>query len=103
REVAPDATTPIWSGEMAVERAHNQRVTTMFPLAQALTPRHPGAYLIEADIRKPRRNSGGDSADDDDDYCCDYGDRGRLTATQWVVDTDLALTSLRGADGIHVI
>ncbi|MBV8167109.1 MAG: hypothetical protein JO021_09975, partial [Alphaproteobacteria bacterium] len=97
REVPSDATTLIWSGEMTVERAHNQRVTTMFPLADVLKPRKPGAYLIEADIRKPRSGNG-----EDEDYYYYDGRGGRQYATQWVIDTDLALTTLRGADGLHV-
>src|SRR5260221_5317655 len=95
REIEPDATTLVWSGEMTVERAHNQRGTTMFPIADVLKPRRSGAYLVEADIRKKK------SSGDDDDYD-DWRDRDRLTARQWVVDPDLALTSLRGADGLHV-
>lgn len=79
----------VWSGPMAIKESRNQTVTSLFPLAQAMGKPEPGAYLLTAQL--PRS---GQNADDEDEY--DY----RMRAAQWVVHSDLGLTSFRGADGL---
>ncbi|HYM30973.1 MAG TPA: alpha-2-macroglobulin, partial [Candidatus Cybelea sp.] len=87
----PDSSVaaPVWTGEMPIASVHNERVTTIIPLADVIKTRRPGAYIVTA---KKFAESG--SGDDDDDRSG--------VAVQWVVDTDLALTAMRGADGLHV-
>ncbi|MBN9524848.1 MAG: alpha-2-macroglobulin family protein [Alphaproteobacteria bacterium] len=84
----------VWQGTMKVDRRRNETVSTIFPLGQALPQRQPGAYVVVArDAKAPER--------DPDDYsCCDDEDS---TSVLWVIDTDIALTTLRGTDGMTVV
>jgi uncharacterized protein YfaS (alpha-2-macroglobulin family) len=77
---------PVWEGDLAVKGARNEKVTTAFPLAQVLPHRLPGAYRISLFAKDP------DSR----------GEGRRIVGERWVFDTDLMLTTLRGADGLHV-
>lgn len=75
----------IWQGQMPVERILNREVTTGLPVDEVLTAPEPGVYLVVATIH-----------DDDNEYY--YDDR----ATQWVIISDIGLTSFVGDDGLHV-
>lgn len=75
----------VWQGQMPVERTLNREVTTGLPVDEILADPEPGVYLVVATVN-----------DDDDDYY--YDDR----ATQWVILSDVGLTSFMGADGLHV-
>ena len=80
----------IWKGTMDILDTPNQTVTTVFPLRKALKDRTPGVYLVTArDTAK--RDGVGDNGDD-------WAGR----ASQWVVETDLGLTSYRGEGGLSV-
>ena len=81
--------SPIWSGEMRIAAVHNQRVTTLLPIARLISPRRPGAYLVTAT-----------SAAAEQSAISHYRQHGSVT--QWVIDTDLALTTMQGADGLSV-
>lgn len=84
----------VWQGTMKVDRRRNETVSTIFPLAQALPQRQPGAYVVVArDAKTPE-------TDPDDYSCCSDGDD---SAVLWVIDTDIALTTLRGTDGMTVV
>lgn len=80
----------LWQGEMDVTSKANETVTTLFPLAQVLKDKKPGAYILVADnaAQKQATNS-------DEDYA-------HSQAVQWVIDSDLALTTFEGADGLNV-
>ncbi|MCA1909018.1 MAG: alpha-2-macroglobulin family protein [Magnetospirillum sp.] len=78
----------VWSGPMAIKESRNQTVTSLFPLVQAMGKPEPGVYLLTAQL--PR--SGLDAEDEYYDY--------RGHAAQWVVHSDLGLTSFRGGDGL---
>lgn len=78
----------IWHGRMPVERIENREVVTGIPIDEVLVSPLPGVYLVVASV--PR-------ADEDEyDYYYDY------RATQWVIISDLGLTTFMGADGLHV-
>lgn len=77
----------IWTGQMPVERLENREVTTGVPVDEVLVDPLPGVYLVIASI--PREG-------DEYDYYYDY------RATQWVIISDIGLTSFMGADGLHV-
>ncbi|CAA6604166.1 conserved exported hypothetical protein [Rhodospirillaceae bacterium LM-1] len=79
----------VWSGDMQVERRPNERVTTAFPLSEVLKERKPGAYVLVAENANQNARS-------NNDYWSGK-------AAQWVIDTDVALTALSGADGLHVM
>jgi uncharacterized protein YfaS (alpha-2-macroglobulin family) len=81
----------VWSGTMAVQNVRNGEVITLIPIHDLLKGKKPGAYvLLASDAAKKK------SADDGDDY-----ESGKL-ATQWVVDSDIAVTSFQGASGLSV-
>ena len=72
----------VWSGGMPVSGAKNQAHVTLFPLLQALGAKtKPGVYIVVAQSK------------DGDEY--DW-------TARWLVLSDLALTSMRGVDGLSV-
>lgn len=74
----------IWQGEMDVASDLNQRVTTSFAVGDVLKKTAPGIYAV---IAEPA---------DADPAAWD------ARATQWLVISDLGLTSLQGTDGLYV-
>jgi uncharacterized protein YfaS (alpha-2-macroglobulin family) len=87
--------TSLWKGELETAGRANETVTTLFPLRQAVPQRKPGIYVIVAENAADRRAAA--TSDDDEDHY-DY----RPKAIQWVVETDIGLTSFSGADGLHI-
>ncbi len=87
---------PVWSGEMEVQGPHNATLHTAFPLAQAVTDRQPGAYLIVA------ANAAGLTPRTRDTKFLWQRTEDYHFAVQWVVVTDIALTSVTASDGLHV-
>ncbi|MCC6917706.1 MAG: alpha-2-macroglobulin family protein [Alphaproteobacteria bacterium] len=77
----------VWSGEMAVANVKNQAVTTSFAITDALPAMKPGVYLILA--KDKNRKEG------DDEYWTPM-------AGQWIINTDIALTSFKAYDGLTV-
>ncbi|MEX0340563.1 MAG: alpha-2-macroglobulin family protein [Arenibacterium sp.] len=78
-EIAQD----VWTGTAEVQNALNQDVTTRLPLGEAIADQPPGIYALSARI------PGADPYDEP-------------SATQWFVLSDLGLSSMSGADGLHV-
>ncbi len=76
----------VWTGEMAIAGSRNETVRTLFPIRQALPKRENGVYLVAAE----------NAADEEKDAYA------RLSASQWIIESDLALTSFSGADGLRV-
>jgi len=79
--------TLIWQGEMDIAAISNEAVVTNFPIAEVLGDAGAGAYLVLAEDATESEAS--------DDYW-------RGTAAQWVVETDLGLTTFMGEDGLNV-
>ncbi|MDE2183938.1 MAG: alpha-2-macroglobulin family protein [Alphaproteobacteria bacterium] len=80
----------VWSGTMDVNNVKNDTVVTLIPIHDLLKNRKPGAYvLIASDANKK-------STSEDEDY-----ESGEM-AVQWVVDSDMALTTFSGAGGLTV-
>lgn len=97
KEVADDEGRKVWSGTMPVSGPRNDAVTSLFPLAEAIGKAEPGAYLVMAknpDASRHDEDGGYYYSGEDGEY--DY----RQHAAQWVVQTDLGLTSFNGADGL---
>ncbi|MDE2133460.1 MAG: alpha-2-macroglobulin family protein [Alphaproteobacteria bacterium] len=82
----------IWSGTMDVNNIKNDSVVTLIPIHDILKNRKPGAYVLIASDANKKGN--GDSEDEDSSS----GE----TAVQWVVDSDIALTTFNGAGGLTV-
>jgi uncharacterized protein YfaS (alpha-2-macroglobulin family) len=78
-----------WSGTMDVANVKNDSVVTLIPIRTILKDKKPGAYvLIARDAAKGESDAGGD----------DSAER----AAQWVIDSDIALTTFQGASGLAV-
>ncbi len=73
----------IWEGTLDVEQKLNKDVITAFPVQKAIPDLKSGVYVMIADAQnKPR-----------DDW--------KQKATQWFIVSDLGLSGLIGADGVH--
>jgi uncharacterized protein YfaS (alpha-2-macroglobulin family) len=72
----------LWRGEMDVALEPNKRVVTSVPIDQLLKSTVPGIYIITA-------------------AAADRGDDWSALATQWLVITDIGLTTMSGSDGLH--
>ena len=79
----------VWSGSMDVVSTLNKDVVTDFPLLDAVGKLRPGVYLVTA---RPWRGSTAPDNQDDDSAA---------VATQWMVVSDLGLSTLSGDDGLH--
>ena len=82
--IAQESGELIWTGTVAVQPERNKRVTTLIPIADMVPAIAPGVYVLIAE----RADGGGDQ----------YG----YKATQWLVVTDLGLTTMSGADGLNI-
>ncbi len=81
----------VWQGTMAVDAVRNEEVTTVFPIRQAIEEEKPGIFMVIAEDAADREAVG------------DRWDRYyRGKAAQWVIDSDIGLTTFKGADGLHV-
>ncbi|MDR3527324.1 MAG: hypothetical protein P4L57_08585, partial [Rhizomicrobium sp.] len=82
----------VWQGTMDVANIKNDTVVTLIPIESLLKNRKPGAYvLIASDAAKKKEKVG-----DEEEY-----DSNEM-AVQWVVDSDMALTTFKGASGLSV-
>ena len=74
--------TLVWSGSMAVDNVKNDSVTTLIPIHDLLKGKKPGAYvLVASDAAKKKDENNSEQM-----------------AAQWVVDSDMALTSFTSAN-----
>ena len=77
----------VWSGTMKVENVKNLPVTTTFAIGDALPAMKPGVYLV---LAKDKASEGSQ-----DEYWTPM-------AGQWIINTDVALTTFRAYDGLTV-
>ncbi|HRJ68992.1 MAG TPA: alpha-2-macroglobulin [Beijerinckiaceae bacterium] len=84
----------IWSGTLDIKSEQNKDITTAFPVLEAVGKLEPGVYVMTAWPESLNARSSGSGNGDDDDY----SDR----STQWFVVSDLGLTAVSAADGVHV-
>lgn len=85
-QYANEQGAPVWSGEMTIANVKNQAVTTTFALTDALPNMKPGVYLV---LAKDKAREG-----KTDDWDPEAG--------QWIINTDIALTSFKAYDGLTV-
>ncbi len=78
-----DVAEEVWTGVGDVQNELNRTMTTRLPMGNVLADQPPGIYALSARVNGREL----------------YDDPG---ATQWFVLTDLGLTTLQGADGLHV-
>jgi alpha-2-macroglobulin len=82
--IAADSGQKIWSGALSAEVKSNEEVTTSFPLNEALKNRAPGVYVMVAAPAGARADSW------------------ESKATQWLLVSDLGLTTLSNQAGLSV-
>lgn len=82
--LADQAGELVWQGELAIDAKPNREITTAIPVEELLQNTQPGIYVITA---APA-----------DDSSAPHDNR----ATQWLVVSDLGLSTFTGADGLHV-
>ncbi len=95
KQLAEDEGTLVWRGDMTVQNKPNEKSVTAFPLRDVVKPWVPGVYFVAAwnaadgnpDLAK----------DDESDSNYDF-----KAAGQWIVDSDMGLTTFQGSDGMHV-
>jgi len=83
-----------WKGTMEVRNVTNQPVTTAFPIRETVQDWKPGTYFVvawNAAQPPPTSYEEGES----------QGGNGSATG-MWVMDTDIALTTFSGDDGLNV-
>ena len=82
----------LWTGNMPVKTTLNEETTIAFPVDEILPNLKPGLYVMTG-----TPDDGTPVAADADANAAEPGTR----ATQWFVVSDLGLTALGGADGVH--
>ena len=75
----------IWQGELDVTPRANEDVTTAIPVSDAIPKLEPGVYIASASVGSKANTEGG----------------GTDRASQWFIVSDLGLSALTGADGLH--
>ncbi len=95
-ELVDRSARSVWSGSMETKGPRNEVVHTAFPLNQATEPRQPGVYLIVAANQPDLRPRAADKP-----FLWQRSESYEF-ATQIVVQTDIALTTVTAADGLHV-
>lgn len=83
RQFNGDVGEEVWRGKGEVKSELNRDMTTRLPMGDIIKDLKPGVYALSASV------PGEDKYDD-------------AGATQWFVLTDLGLTTMSGADGLHV-
>jgi len=87
--IRDNAGEQVWSGSMAIKSQRNQQVTTSVAVGEILKEPKPGVYVLTA-------NKKADEKTDDYEY------RYEELAVQWIVISDLGLTTFTGNDGLDV-
>ncbi|HET6161993.1 MAG TPA: alpha-2-macroglobulin [Dongiaceae bacterium] len=90
RRIADEAGEEIWQGSMPVEGDRNVRVVTSVPILEMVPEIKPGVYLLMARAAR---------TDENEEQERNYWD---VYATQWIVVSDIGLTTMSGEDGLNV-
>jgi uncharacterized protein YfaS (alpha-2-macroglobulin family) len=77
----------VFEGSMDVNLVKNDSVVTLIPINQILRDKQPGAYVL---IARDAAKKNDENADSDE------------IAAQWVIDSDIALTTFKGGNGMSV-
>ncbi len=81
--------TAMWSGRVDIADRPNVEVTTLIPVRDVLKDERPGVYaLVATDAGRPQQ--------------AERHRQWEPRATQWLIVTDIGLTSISGAGGLHV-
>jgi hypothetical protein len=83
----------VWKGTMDVASVKNDSVVTLIPIRDILKGKPPGAYVLVASdaARKKSADDGTGDSDSPDEM-----------AAQWVIDSDIGLTTFQGSNTVAV-
>jgi len=90
QRIADEAGEQVWQGSMPIEGAKNARVITSVPVTEMVPEIKPGVYMLMARAAQPN-----ETEEQERNYWEVY-------ATQWIVVSDIGLTTLSGEDGLNV-
>ena len=83
-DAATNVRSIVWSGTLPIKAERNARVTTVLPLNDLVGTLKPGAYIVTAE------------------RVHDEQERRPARAWRWIISTDIALSSYRSAEALHV-
>ncbi|MDH3703648.1 MAG: alpha-2-macroglobulin family protein, partial [Alphaproteobacteria bacterium] len=86
RQIASQSGELIWQGSVDIAMQRNRQVKTALPIGEILKDPKPGIYVVTGTIPGTQRPRG-------------YRHN---QATQWVVVSDIGISTYRGAEGLHV-
>lgn len=95
--IGNDSGERVWSGTQSIKSERNKEIRSLIPLPEVMKQSRPGAYLLVA-RNAAEKTSAGEGEDCEYDECEDASS-GRYAA-QWIVQTDIGLTSFRAEDGL---
>ena len=89
-----DVGVEVYKGRIPVDAGNrrNETITTVFALGAALRRIQPGAYIVKVRDASPEVNVEGENADSRP-----------AAAYRWILYTDMALQTFRGATGLDVV
>lgn len=99
-ELVDRSARTVWSGSLETKGTQNELVHTGFPFSQLVGKNGQGVYLLVAADNGQLEASSPDRAHLWERGTSPYYFEG--LATQFVVETDIALTSVTASDGLHV-
>ena len=85
----------LWQGTIDVHNERNKDAVTGVGIQSLIPDPKPGLYALTAMVKSPNDKESNDSDSD--------SDSDDMTATQWIMISDLGLTTTRGGDGIHAM
>ena len=85
RKIADETGERVWRGVIEIDSRLNVNVTTAIPVTDVIKSLQPGVYVLTARAQNDRKN--------------EWGAR----ASQWFIISDLGLSVLKGADGLHAV
>ncbi len=96
-DLVDQSARPVWSGTMETKGPRNEVVHTAFALSQVVDAnRQPGVYVVVAANTADLK-----ARDKDKQFLWQRSDSSQFVA-QVVVQTDIALTTVAAADGLHI-
>jgi hypothetical protein len=99
KRIAEERGEEVWHGVMDIDVAKNVRQATSVPISDLVKRPEPGIYILMARPLRPNESTSEASNPDNQDESAGYYD---AYATQWLVVSDLGLTTLSGQDGLSV-
>lgn len=85
QEIRNSEGTLLWQGEISVKKNLNREVVTLIPLKEIIEEKQPGIYALTAAKAQDEKKNNWWAHE-----------------TQWLLVTDLGLTTFSGEDGLHV-